>query len=29
MIADDCEFIDVSRGEIQRGPEGYQRDYER
>ena len=29
LIADDCEFIDVPRGEIQRGPEGYRHDYER
>jgi predicted ester cyclase len=29
VIADDCEFIDVPRGEIQRGPEGYRHDYER
>jgi steroid delta-isomerase-like uncharacterized protein len=29
VIADDCEFIDVPRGEIQRGPEGYRSDYER
>ncbi len=29
VIADDCEFVDVPRGEIQRGPEGYRRDYER
>ena len=29
VIADDCEFIDVPRGEIQRGPEGYKQDYER
>ncbi|MGD8519788.1 MAG: ester cyclase [Desulfobacterales bacterium] len=29
VIADDCEFIDVPRGEIQRGPDGYRHDYER
>ena len=29
VIADDCEFIDVPRGEIQRGPEAYRQDYER
>ena len=29
VIADDCEFVDVPRGEIQRGPEGYRHDYER
>ena len=23
VIADDCKFVDVPRGEIQRGPEGY------
>ena len=27
VISDDCEFIDVPRGEIQRGPEGYKQDY--
>ena len=29
VIADDCEFVDVPRSEIQRGPEGYRQDYER
>ena len=29
VIADDCEFVDVPRGEIQSGPEGYLHDYER
>ena len=29
VIADDCEFIDVPRGELQRGPQGYRHDYER
>ena len=29
VIADDCEFIDVPRGEVQRGPDGYRHDYER
>ena len=29
VIADDCEFVDVPRGEIHRGPEGYRHDYER
>ena len=29
VIAEDCEFVDVPRGEIQRGPEGYRHDYER
>ena len=29
FIADDCEFIDIPRGEIQRGPDGYRHDYER
>ena len=29
VIADDCEFIDIPRGEIQRGPDGYRHDYER
>jgi predicted ester cyclase len=29
VIAEDCEFIDVPRGEIQRGPRGYRHDYER
>ncbi len=29
VIADDCEFVDIPRGEIQRGPEGYRHDYER
>lgn len=29
VIADDCKFIDVPRGETQIGPEGYRQDYER
>lgn len=29
VIAEDCEFIDVPRGELQRGPDGYRHDYER
>ncbi len=29
VIAEDCEFVDVPRGEIQHGPEGYRHDYER
>ena len=29
VIADDCEFVDVPRGELQLGPEGYRKDYER
>ena len=29
VIADDCEFEDVARGESQIGPEGYRMDYER
>jgi len=29
VIADDCVFEDVARGELQRGPEGYQADYHR
>ncbi len=29
VIADDCEFVDVPRGEIQHGPDGYRHDYER
>ena len=29
VIADDCEFVDVPRGEIQRGAKGYRHDYER
>ena len=29
MVADTCEFIDIPRNEIQRGPEGYLQDYER
>ena len=29
VIANDCEFVDVPRGEIQRGPQGYRHDYER
>ena len=29
MIADDCIYVDVPRNEIQKGPDGYRRDYER
>jgi len=29
VIADDCRFEDVARGELQIGPDGYRRDYER
>jgi steroid delta-isomerase-like uncharacterized protein len=29
VIADDCEFVDVPRGELQLGPQGYKHDYER
>ena len=29
VIADDCIYIDVPRNEIQKGPEGYRKDYER
>ncbi len=29
VIADDCEFIDIPRSEIQLGPDGYKHDYER
>ena len=29
VIANDCEFVDVLRGESQRGPQGYRHDYER
>jgi steroid delta-isomerase-like uncharacterized protein len=29
VIADDCRFEDVARGEPQMGPDGYVRDYER
>jgi steroid delta-isomerase-like uncharacterized protein len=29
VIADDCRFEDVARGELQIGPDGYTRDYER
>jgi steroid delta-isomerase-like uncharacterized protein len=29
VIAEDCRFEDVARGELQIGPEGYRRDYER
>ena len=29
VIADDCRFEDVARGEMLAGPEGYKRDYER
>ncbi|WP_300465348.1 ester cyclase [Desulfobacula sp.] len=29
VIADDCEFIDIPRNEIQHGPEGYLNDYKR
>jgi steroid delta-isomerase-like uncharacterized protein len=29
VIADDCRFEDVARNELQIGPDGYRRDYER
>ena len=29
VIADDCVFVDVPRGERQIGPSGYRKDYER
>jgi steroid delta-isomerase-like uncharacterized protein len=29
VIAEDCRFEDVARGELLSGPEGYKRDYER
>ena len=29
VIAEDCQFEDVARGESQAGPEGYKRDYHR
>lgn len=29
VIAQDCRFEDVARGELQIGPDGYTRDYER
>lgn len=29
VIADDCVFVDVPRGEKQIGPDGYRKDYER
>lgn len=29
VIAEDCHFEDVARGELQSGPEGYKRDYHR
>ncbi len=29
VIAHDCQFEDVARGELQVGPDGYTRDYER
>ena len=29
VIADDCVFVDVPRGEKQLGPDGYRKDYER
>ena len=29
VIADDCKFVDVPRGEIQHGPDGYRHYYER
>lgn len=29
IIADDCVFVDVPRGEKQIGPDGYRKDYER
>ena len=29
VIADDCQFEDVARGESQIGPDGYRMDYER
>jgi steroid delta-isomerase-like uncharacterized protein len=29
VIAEDCRFEDVARGELQIGPDGYRRDYQR
>jgi len=29
VIAEDCHFEDIARGELLRGPEGYMRDYHR
>jgi len=29
VIADDCIYVDVPRNEIQKGPDGYRKDYER
>jgi steroid delta-isomerase-like uncharacterized protein len=29
VIADDCQFEDIARDELQPGPEGYRRDYHR
>ena len=29
VIAEDCHFEDVARGELQSGPEGYKQDYHR
>jgi len=29
VIAENCEFVDVARREVLRGPEGYRSDYER
>ena len=29
IVADHCEFMDIPRGETQRGPDGYRNDYER
>jgi steroid delta-isomerase-like uncharacterized protein len=29
VVAEDCHFEDMARGELQSGPEGYKRDYHR